>query len=264
MDREGREIAAAERSLAAESQRGGFELLEPRQGELVARAQKVVKDFYASGFKLSAVLPLVLKAYLKAGDATEPLLSSMEEGRRHLAAKGHNGVVAPEALLAAPSKLLSAAERIDSFLGRLGDMRRQALEAIADEERGSEGANGGLLGIERARRDFQEAAQLLGQGDLTAASRAHDASGRSLQACAAALRSRASDLLLPAGEEGSLMSKVIDEKAARLGLAWQALTRGEYLPPGTMVSSSAPEEMAYPAEFRDLVRAYLKALREGK
>jgi hypothetical protein len=70
-----------------------------------------------------------------------------------------------------------------------------------------------------------------------------------------------SQQLLSTREEGFLASRVLDESAAQLGLGWQVRTRGSYLPEGIELAETS-EEMAFPAQFRQLVRVYLRALEE--
>ncbi|MBI4604130.1 MAG: hypothetical protein HY721_19405, partial [Planctomycetes bacterium] len=274
IDRDGREVGGGERALAAEAERaaggaagpgspgsaagpggpGGPEgaadlrALGPRQEEITRRAREVFKGFQAAGFKLSAVLPHVLRAYWKAGEAAEPALEAMEAAGAELAAGGK-----PQ------GKLLEAAGRIDAFLEGVGDMRRAALEAIADAERGGESSNAAHADLERARRDLRESAELLRQGQTEAAARAQVASRRSLADAAGSLRSRIAEVLLPSGEEGALMSRLLDEEAARLGLSWNVLTRGSFHPAAAALDAPA-QEMPFPAAFRELVRVYLKAL----
>jgi len=257
LDRDAREIASLERTLAAETERelrldGAADRsgLVRKQRDALERAEKLAKEFQTSGHKLSALLPQVLEAYWKAGSALELVLKAMEDGERELSVGSE------------PQKeILGAAERMDVFLTRIRRLRRQALEAIADQERGESAASSAQVSLQRARQSLEEAAEFLRSGDERRASQAQNASRRSLADAAQALHSRMAQQLRATGEEGFLASRVLDESATRLGLGWRILTRGSYLPEGTELAEMS-EEMAFPAQFRELVRVYLRALEE--
>lgn len=259
IDREARGIASLERTLAARAER---ELrLDPDvdRGVLVEehrgtreRAEKLASEFQTSGHKLSALLPEVLEAYWQAGSALEHALQAMDDAEREL-----SGGTGPQ------ETLLGAARRMDVFLTRTRALRRQALEAIADQDRGESEASTAQVHLERARQSLEESAEFLRMGDKRRASQAQDASRRSLADTAQALISRMARQLRPTDREALLASGVLDESAAGLGLGWQILTRGSYLPEGTELGEMS-EEMAFPAQFRKLVRVYLRALEEKR
>ena len=72
------------------------------------------------------------------------------------------------------------------------------------------------------------------------------------------------ELTLPAGEEGILMSRVLDEEAARLGLGWQVSTRGSSVPNAARLAAEGSADMPFPTQFRAWVKVYLKALEEAR
>ncbi|HVR73617.1 MAG TPA: hypothetical protein VMT52_04770, partial [Planctomycetota bacterium] len=252
IDREGREIASAERSLAAAPgmPRGEGEGVRAASlAGIVERTRGVARDFQTSGFKLSAVLPHVLRAYWEAGDAVAAFVTGAEEASADPSAEN----------------LLAAARATDAFLERAGDLRREALEAIADQERGGGGRGAAQAGLERARQSLEESAQLLRGNDPRGALGAQSSSRRSIADARGALRSRIEAVLLPSGENGQLLSRVLDEEAARLGFGWEARTRGSAVPAGWGRLPRSLANMPFPARYRELVRVYLRALEsEGR
>jgi hypothetical protein len=282
VEREGRGAAELARELAAGAARteagapGGLpaDELAARRGGLVDRARKSARDFQEAGFKLSGALPHVLRAYWQGLEASQEMLRAVEEAvERSAAGPGGSGrgegtgatapaPGAPAAPIVPSRALLAAGSKVEAFLGRVDAMRHEALQAIADLERGGDGPNAAQAGLEQARRSAREAAQLLEAGDRDAAGRAAQAGSRSLADAARAVRSRMAGTLLPGGAEGSLMSRVLDEEAARLGLAWRVLTRGQELEGAER--NPATDDMPFPSEFRELVRLYMQALREGR
>jgi hypothetical protein len=155
----------------------------------------------------------------------------------------------------ASQKLSSAADKMDVLLSALGEMRRQTLQAIADSERGSGAESSAQRGLERARRGLIETLGLLENGSISAASRAQEASRRSIADGSGALRARIAALVLP-GVQGAATD-------ASGGAAWQVLTRGAPLPGGMAAVLEGSEEMPFPAGFRDLIKVYFKALQEA-
>jgi hypothetical protein len=215
----------------------------------------LLKDVHSAGFKLSAVLPLVLKAYWKALDAGDQVIQAMQDSLSALEREA-----APAAAAEAPStasrKLLSAADRIDVLLSVLAELRRQVLQAIADSERGFGEASSTHMGLERARRGILETLSLLESGNAAAASRAQQASRRSIADGASALRARIGRLVLPGAPEGAA--------TASGGTAWQVLTRGAPLPAAVAAYLEDPREMPFPAGFRELLKVYFKAILEAR
>jgi hypothetical protein len=122
IDRSAREIAALERTLAAEtekqlrldgaSNRGG---LLRKQKDAREHAERMAEAFQASGHKLSALLPQVLEAYWNAGGALDLVLKAMEDAERALPAGNE-----PQ------NKILGAARRMDAFLTRVRALRSVA------------------------------------------------------------------------------------------------------------------------------------------
>jgi hypothetical protein len=251
IDRRTREVARDARSLAAAS--------DPAPAAVAAGLARVVdgartaaSEFHGAGLKLSGILPHVLRAYWKASDALEPFLRAADAAAREPPTQP------------APGKLLDAAGKADSFAGQVEAMRREALEALADLERGGSGQPSAHANLEGAKRSIREAAGLLREGKIEAAASALKGSARSIADAAGSIRSRLAESVLPGGEEGALISRVLDEEATRRGLAWSVTTRGEETRAEGARTKGA-EEMPFPAEFRDLIRVYLEALsREGR
>jgi len=222
-------------------------------------AVSLVKEFHEAGWKLSAILPFVLRAYVKAKDGAELLTASMEEAARGVEAAEAGKGEKSDGLRGA---LLAAADRIEHFRSTVNEMRRLTLEAIVDQERGPYGPNRAQMGLERSRQKLLEAADLLRQGQLEAASQAHAASRRSIADSLASLRSRIARMQVD--ERGLFLPGALEEEAARLGPGWQARTRGEDLSAEMGRYLKGSEEMPFPARFRDLVRIYLRAISEGR
>jgi hypothetical protein len=254
IDRDGQDVAQAERALAGEVSQvrgegpGVPQALVARQSALEGKARQVTKDLQAAGFKVSAIVPQVLRSYWKAGEAVDPLLAALTEAGARL-----TGGSRPE------EALLAAASRLDDFLRHVQDMRRTALEAIADAERGAGGDNAAQASLEQARAGLEEAMSLLQQGDLSGAGRAAGRSRRSIADSVTSLRSQAVAAMSLPAEEGGLGSRLLAEEASRLGLGWDVATRGSGdLAPE--LDAPAVGEMAFPPSYRELVRIYLRAL----
>jgi len=270
IDRDGREAVQAERALAADAEKlfphadgppnepprvddGGLRALADGHTATAQRVRNLAARLRETGFKLSAVLPNVLKAYWQATAAVEPALRAVDAAGDALARSEP-----PQRLL------LDAASHLDDWLNGVGAMRRQALEAVADAERGtgSAGANSAHSSLERARQSLAEAARLGKSGDAGAARRLGAQSLRSIADAAGLLRARISELTIPAGDEGRLLSRVLDEEAASLGLGWSVLTRGSAPLDAARLGQPAPGEMPFPASYREWVKVYLQALTE--
>ncbi|MGQ9591639.1 MAG: hypothetical protein ACUVYA_15255, partial [Planctomycetota bacterium] len=252
LERDGREIADRGRSLAAEVERTAAASAE-RDAALRADAsalaggfRRLVETFDSSGLKLSAALPLVLRTFSEARRLSGAALSELER--------------AAADSVPARAKLLASADAIEAFVSAVAEMRRHALQALFDAERGGGGPNDAHLRIEEARRGIAEALELLARGDLRRASIAQSASLRSIAEARATLRRRLEALAAPEGEEAAPAARLAAEEARALGLEWKAVVRGE--DPRHALGSTLDLErrMPFPARFRALVRAYLEAI----
>lgn len=265
LEREAGRLARLERSLAATLERPPGERGEvpTRHEQLATEGRKMVRDFHDAGFKLSSVLPMVFRSFVRARFTTDAYLSSLEEAGERLSAPGDGESPRPDGEGAARSgeaALLAVAEHLDELQMHLRTMRQESLEALADQERGEGGPNAALLGLERARLSVNETLRLIRDGSLRAAARVQDAGMRSIADSQAALRSHLRNLVVPGGVEGQLMSRVLNEEARSLGLAWEVPTRGEDSETDRSRYLRGGEEMPYPVDYRDLVRVYLLAL----
>ena len=77
-----------------------------------------------------------------------------------------------------------------------------------------------------------------------------------------AIRRQLESIVLPGGEEGPLVSGLLESEAARLGLVWQTGTRGEEFEANREDEIRGLEDMDFPPAYRDLVRIYLRAIRD--
>jgi hypothetical protein len=145
---EARSLAAASSAPAAGDPASRSEAVATGQARVMDGARTAASEFHGAGFKLSAILPHVLRAYWKASDALEPFLLAADA-----AAREPPGGPAPE-------KLLDAAEKADSFAGRVEAMRREALEALADLERGGSGQSAAHAASRREAPSSQAAGLL--------------------------------------------------------------------------------------------------------
>jgi len=259
-EKDGRAIAEEERRieeetrevLAASADGDAMQRLDrefrPRQGTLVDRMTRVVDGFQAIGFKLSILVPDVFHAFQKAAASARPVIESMREARDAL------GESRPEESV---DTLTAANTRLGIFLGHVDATRRRALEAIAAARQRDGGDPGAAM--ERALRDAKEATRMIASGRLQEAKRRHRATRQSLLAAGRAIRKRLEEISLPDGPEGALLSRLLEEEAARHGLVWTVETRGEKFRSDDDSQDSAAD-MPFPVAYRELVRAYLQAI----
>lgn len=252
LERDAREIAERERSLAAEVEKTvaaseeRAAALRAEADALASRFRGLVQAFDASGLKLSSALPFVLRAFAEARRLSGVALSEVETAAADAAP--------------ASAKLLASADAVEAFVAAVAEVRRQALQALFDAERGGGGPNDAHLRLEEARRGIAEAIELLERGDLRRAAIAQSASLRSIAEARATLRKRLEALAAPEGEGESPAARLAGEEARALGLEWKAVVRGE--DPRHALGSYLDLErrMPFPARFRALVRAYLEAI----
>ena len=220
--------------------------LAPTQREIRERAGKVAEEFHETGFKISILLPKVFQAFRRAAAASQPLLDSLSDALDTLEESR------PEESVAA---LEEANTRFGTFLGGINATRQRTLEAIVALQQSST-ANSSP--IRRAMRNARQAAKLIASGQLQEARRRQRTSQQDLLAAARAMRKRLDEIALPSGAEGSLLSRLLEEEAARHGLAWTIATRGEEF----TEKKETPDaiDMPYPTAYRTLVRAYLRAI----
>lgn len=100
---------------------------------------------------------------------------------------------------------------------------------------------------------------MIASGRLQEAKRRHRATRQSLLAAGRAIRKRLEEISLPDGPEGALLSRLLEEEAARHGLVWTVETRGEKFRSDDDSQDSAAD-MPFPVAYRELVRAYLQAI----
>ena len=100
---------------------------------------------------------------------------------------------------------------------------------------------------------------MIASGQLREAKRSSRATQQNLLAAGRAIRKRLEEISLPSGAEGALLSRLLEEEAARHGLVWTVETRGEKFESDND-SEDATADMPFPTAYRALVRAYLRAI----
>jgi len=267
IDRDGRAITEEERYLEEEARKIAADRdrdesverlsaeLAPRQSSLLLRFAELSEKFDQIGFQVSLVLPEIFTAFRRAAAHRHGTDESLSAARTSLENKDVESSV---------ERLEQANLRLGEFFARVDATRRRTLEAIADLRGGGGGrANAALR---NALRNAQEAAKLISSGKIGQARQRQSASLADVSVALRAVRKHADDIVLPSGPEGALLSKLLEAEAAKHGLVWNVETRGEEFVE-TEVSVDDLEkafDMPYPDEFRDLVRLYLRALREQR
>ena len=133
------------------------------------------------------------------------------------------------------------------------------IEAIAEAEAGGRSAYSSL---QSALKNSRQAAKLISGGKIDDARKKNAAAKAQLLLAGRAIRRQLENVVLPAGEEGALVSRLLEAEAARLGLIWQTATRGEQFEASSEDKTRGLEDMAFPPAYRDLVRIYLRAIRK--
>lgn len=236
------------------------ELAELRklQGAVTQHAQTIVEEFGQAGFRLSATLPQVLRAYWQAGESADTFSKTVRRAQEQLDTADKSVVSAAEKKEHLAGELFAAAKSVEPFLKSLFELRQLALQAIAEQESGIDQSSAGQRQMDQAHGALAEALELLKQGNPEGAQAAHRKSMRSLADAMQALR-RGSQL------DGAFFGS--DSYAAASGLEreWMAVTRGDdSLEQIRFLSPEGFEDMPYPIEFRDLVQLYLQLLKERR
>ena len=196
------------------------------------------------------LLPRVWTSFRRANAETEQLLGTMHRAAETL--KSGDVAGANEALSAANRKL-------GLFVAQVDTTRRRALEAIAAVESARMGLDSGHAAIGQSLESLQESYLLSSQGNLERAMSMHRAAGRSLRRATAGLRSRSNF----GGRGAGLLERPVDGTGAQ-EIAWKVLTRGELFEEEKPAGGKRREDMAYPREYRDLVRRYMSILKIGE
>ena len=242
----------ARQALAAATAGDASELAAKLTGEQEKVEKKVLAmldSFSRAGFKLSMLLPSVFKAYRKTAASTEPLGNSITRAGRELA----DGKLEPTVESLAETNL-----QLGVFLADLDQVRARAIEALAEAEAGGRSAYSSL---QSAMKNARQAAKLISGGRLNDARRKNTAARSQLLLAGRAIRRQLENIVLPGGEEGPLVSGLLESEAARLGLVWQTGTRGEKFEANREDEARGLEDMDFPPAYRDLVRIYLRAIR---
>ncbi|MEC7922794.1 MAG: hypothetical protein VX496_05265, partial [Planctomycetota bacterium] len=208
-----------------------------------------VDGFSRAGFKLSMLLPTVFKAYRKAAASTDPLGKSITRAGRELAGGK---------LESAVDSLAETNLQLGVFLADLDQVRARAIETLAEAESGGRSAYSSL---QSAMKNARQAAKLIAGGKINDARRKNAAARSQLLLAGRAIRRQLENIVLPGAEEGPLVSGLLEAEAARLGLVWQTGTRGEEFEANREDETRGLEDMDFPPAYRDLVRIYLRAIR---
>ena len=131
-------------------------------------------------------------------------------------------------------------------------------DSIAEAEAGGRSAYSSL---QSALKNSRQAAKLISGGKIDDARKKNATAKAQLLLAGRAIRRQLENVVLPAGEEGALVSRLLEAEAARLGLIWQTATRGEQFEASSEDKARGLEDMAFPPAYRDLVRIYLRAIR---
>ena len=229
----------------------------PTPEKLIEKEQKLEQDldelvagFSKAGFKLSMLLPAIFKAYRKAAAATGPLKESIRKAGQELSAGSTKAAV---------DSLGETNLQLGVFLTDLDRVRARAIETLAEAEAGERSAYSSL---QSALKNARQAARLMSGGKIDDARKKNAAAKSQLLLAGRAIRRQLESVVLPTGEEGALVSRLLEAEAARLGLVWQTGTRGEEFEPSSEDSAHGLEDMAFPPAYRDLVRIYLRAIRK--
>ena len=256
----GRETASQARYLEEEARQA---LAASDNGDAVALAAKLageqeklekkilglVDGFSRAGFKLSMLLPSVFKAYRKAAASTDPLGNSITRAGRELAEGKLESTV---------DSLAETNLQLGVFLADLDQVRARAIETLAEAEAGGRSAYSSL---QSAMKNARQAAKLIAGGKINDARRKNASARSQLLLAGRAIRRQLENIVLPGGEEGPLVSGLLEAEAARLGLVWQTGTRGEEFEANREDETRGLEDMDFPPAYRDLVRIYLRAIR---
>lgn len=211
--------------------------------------RELVDGFSRAGFKLSMLLPAIFKAYRKAAAATGPLNESIARAGKELGGGDTEAAV---------GSLAETNLQLGVFLTDLDEVRARAIEAIAEAEAGGRSAYSSL---QSALKNSRQAAKLISGGKIDDARKKNATAKAQLLLAGRAIRRQLENVVLPAGEEGALVSRLLEAEAARLGLIWQTATRGEQFEASSEDKARGLEDMAFPPAYRDLVRIYLRAIR---
>lgn len=224
--------------------------LGEKESAVEQKIGELVDGFSRAGFKLSMLLPSIFKAYRKAAATTGPLNESIARVGQELT-RGN--------MKAAVDFLAETNLQLNIFLTELDQVRARAIEALAEAETGGRSAYSSL---QSALQSARQAARLLTGGKIDDARRKNALAKSQLLLAGRAIRRQLENVVLPAGEEGALVSRLLEAEAARLGLVWQTSTRGEEFEASSEDTDRALEDMAFPPAYRDLVRIYLRAIKK--
>ena len=237
-------------ALAAGANPPTPEKLIEKEQKLEQELDELVAGFSKAGFKLSMLLPAIFKAYRKAAAATGPLKESIRKAGQELSAGSTKAAV---------DSLGETNLQLGVFLTDLDRVRARAIETLAEAEAGERSAYSSL---QSALKNARQAARLMSGGKIDDARKKNAAAKSQLLLAGRAIRRQLESVVLPTGEEGALVSRLLEAEAARLGLVWQTGTRGEEFEPSSEDSAHGLEDMAFPPAYRDLVRIYLRAIRK--
>lgn len=237
-------------ALAAGANPPAPEKLIEKEQKIEQELDELVAGFSRAGFKLSMLLPAIFKAYRKAAAATGPLKESIRKAGQELSAGSTKAAV---------DSLGETNLQLGVFLTDLDRVRARAIETLADAEAGERSAYSSL---QSALKNARQAARLMSGGKIDDARKKNAAAKSQLLLAGRAIRRQLESVILPTGEEGALVSRLLEAEAARLGLVWQTGTRGEEFEPSSEDSARGLEDMAFPPAYRDLVRIYLRAIRK--
>ena len=237
-------------ALAAGADPPALEKLIEKEQKIEQELEGLVEGFSRAGFKLTMLLPAIFKAYRKAAAATGPLKESIRKAGQELSGGETKAAI---------DSLAETNLQLGVFLTDLDRVRARAIETLAEAEAGERSAYSSL---QSALKNARQAARLMSGGKIDDARKKNAAAKSQLLLAGRAIRRQLESVVLPTGEEGALVSRLLEAEAARLGLVWQTGTRGEEFEASSEDSARGLEDMAFPPAYRDLVRIYLRAIRK--
>ncbi len=259
--KEAKRIGEAELQMRSDVSAAGKDLagkLQERQESLISSAETMQDKFEHTGTILTINLPAVLIPFWEAADHLDPALKAMRGALKAI----------PELQKEeAGEEFQKAAVELNLLAELLEIARQRALEEIADREEEFHSIDFGSKGMEAAMESLQRASQDLAGGRGESALLMQQSAMRSLQSAAESMRARLYSMRMEPGQEGLFLTRILGEGAKIPGLSWEVLVRGdleevveEGKDEGKADDVSAEASDAFPVEYRELVRIYLRAL----
>ena len=237
--------------LAGERARARLrEALAPELAQVRPDLRDLVDELRAVASRVSLLLPAVHARCGRAVERGAPLLQSAETAQASLES------AAPDAA----ERLAVARTRLGELLADVSRARGAALESVARQQSTGDDRDRARRSLDKALASAQRAANALSDGRLQDARRERQRATRQLNRAGRAVKRRLDHLSTETGRSGELGSGLLDEEAARAGLAWRVEERGERFRADESVVERY-DDLPYPARYRERVERYLEAIR---